>query len=234
MSFIRASFTIIQAIVHQAALTCPNPTPKKGRYHTEAHFILQIAPFIFWIHSVVLWTFAAFETLLYLSSLIPASTPYTSTFICPASTLPSLQLPPTPLFLIGSASILCGAFIRIDCFYALGELFTFDLTIHPEHKLITSRSYALVRHPAYAGSMLLVLGISIAHFTRGSWAVECAFGTGWGRVVMYLLWGLWWSWTLSVGISRAKAEDRQMNMLFGEQWVRYAEEVRWWFFPCLL
>ncbi|KAG7447411.1 uncharacterized protein BT62DRAFT_893212 [Guyanagaster necrorhizus] len=234
MSFIRASFTVIQAVVHQAALTCPNPTPKKGRYHTEAHFILQVAPLIFWIHSVVLWALAAFETLAYLCSLVPASPPYVSTLVCPASTLHSLEHPPTPLFLIGFTSILCGALIRIDCFYALGELFTFDLTIHPEHRLIMSRSYAHVRHPAYAGSMLLVMGISIAHFTRGSWAVECAFGTGWGRVVMYPLWGLWWLWTLSVGISRAKAEDRQMNVLFGEQWVKYAEEVQWWFFPCLL
>lgn len=49
MSVIRAALTVVEAVAYQMALTPPNPTPKKGRYHTEAPYILQIAPLIFWV-----------------------------------------------------------------------------------------------------------------------------------------------------------------------------------------
>ncbi|KAG7443253.1 uncharacterized protein BT62DRAFT_338250 [Guyanagaster necrorhizus] len=233
MSLVRATLTLVQAIAHHSAMTPPNPTPKKGRYHTEELYILQIAPFIFWLHSVALWIFAAFETLLYLTTIHPAPT-YASPAICPASSSsPASSSPhvlPTTLFTIGSILILAGSVMRLDCFRALGELFTFDLTVHPAHKLVKTRLYGIVRHPSYTGSMFLVAGIALAHLTRGGWVAECIFND-WSR---WALWALWWTWTISVGISRARAEDKQMRLLFGDDWVQYARDVHWWFVPYLL
>ncbi|KAF8913498.1 hypothetical protein CPB85DRAFT_1219383 [Mucidula mucida] len=236
MSVIRAALTVVEAVAYQMALTPPNPTPKKGRYHTEAPYILQIAPLIFWVHQVVLWIFAFFETLLYLSTITPLATlsPYAPHAVCPVSSPSVPQLLPTPLFLIGAAFMILGCMIRLECFRSLGELFTFDLTVHPEHRLVTTGFYGWVRHPAYTGSMLLVAGIAISHLTPGSWAAECTFGDGYGAYAMYAFWGLWWFWTASVGISRARAEDKQMKILFGEEWDSYAAEVPWWFLPGLL
>jgi hypothetical protein len=47
MSLVRVSLIAAQAISNHLAYTPPNPTPSKGRYHTEELYVLQIAPLIF-------------------------------------------------------------------------------------------------------------------------------------------------------------------------------------------
>lgn len=46
-----------------------------------------------------------------------------------------------------------------------------------------------------------------------------------------MVWAAWWCWTLTVGVSRAEAEDKQMRKLFKEEWEAYAVNVPWWFLP---
>ena len=236
---------------YQVALTPPNPTPSKGRYYTEQMYILQIAPLIFKVlctpplhrpqfltYSLLLqiqqfltWGWAIFEVLYYLRVVLPITSPspFVTSIIC-LPPQPNVRL--TPSFIIGVIAVILGTYIRLDCFKTLGHLFTFDLTIHPEHKLITSRFYAYVRHPAYTGSILLVFGLAFSHLTRGSWMREC--GPLRASSSAIVVWALWWLWTLSVGISRADAEDKQMRKLFPEEWDAYAAAVHWWFFPGLI
>jgi hypothetical protein len=47
MSAIRPILVLLQTFAYHIALIPPNPTPQKGRYHTEELYILQIAPLIF-------------------------------------------------------------------------------------------------------------------------------------------------------------------------------------------
>lgn len=47
MSMLRIALVLVQAFANQVACTPPNPTPSKGRYHTDEIYILRIAPFIF-------------------------------------------------------------------------------------------------------------------------------------------------------------------------------------------
>jgi protein-S-isoprenylcysteine O-methyltransferase Ste14 len=124
-----------------------------------------------------------------------------------------------------------GMFIRVRCFHELGHLFTFDLTMYPEHKLVTSGFYKYVRHPAYTGSLLLVAGIAFSHLTPGSWIIECGIL---GPVSCALLGATWWAWALSVGVSRAYAEDSELRKLSTSEWDAYAAEVKFWFVPGLL
>ncbi|KAK2459460.1 hypothetical protein APHAL10511_008520 [Amanita phalloides] len=243
MSLPRALLTSAQAFANHLACTPPNPSLQKHRYHTEQCWLLQIAPFVFrassylhlpsrsldttyQVHMTILWICAAFEWLLYASTLVPLPPALSPSPSSAASVRAS------PLFFIGTLSIFLGAYIRLDCFRTLGELFTFDLTIHPQHRLVTKRFYAYVRHPAYTGSLLLIAGIAFSHLTDGAWLTEC----GPLRVpgLAFVVWALWWAWTLSVGISRAIAEDGQMRKLFQDEWDRYAANVHWWFFPGIL
>ncbi|KAF9254286.1 hypothetical protein L218DRAFT_886621, partial [Marasmius fiardii PR-910] len=105
---------------------------------------------------------------------------------------------------------------------------TFDLTFQEDHKLVTDRFYGYVRHPAYTGSLLLVLGITFSHLTRGAWFVEMLPNPDLLRVICTTV---WWCWCVSVGVSRAQAEDKQMHKQFGEEWEKYRDSVGWWFFP---
>lgn len=123
-----------------------------------------------------------------------------------------------------------GMLIRIRCFQELGEFFTFDLSILPGHRLVTSGSYGYVRHPSYTGSMLIVGGLAISHLTTGSLAVECSML---GPIGSLLLCAAWWTWTLSVGVSRAIAEDKELQKLFGPEWDAYAATTKFWFVPGL-
>jgi protein-S-isoprenylcysteine O-methyltransferase Ste14 len=133
----------------------------------------------------------------------------------------------TSLFVIGVIAVVFGTFIRLNCFRVLGHLFTFDLTSHPDHKLVTDSLYSVVRHPSYAGSMLLVTGLTFSHLTPGSYLTECRMS--WKSVFVIII--VWWAWTWSVGTSRAAAEDKQMKKLFGSEWNVYAARVPCWFFP---
>lgn len=183
------------------------------------------------IQQFITWGWAIFEVLYYLRVVVPITspTPFVTSIIC-LPPQPNIRL--TPSFVIGVIAVILGTYIRLDCFKTLGQLFTFDLTIHPEHKLVTSRFYAYVRHPAYTGSLLLVFGLAFSHLTRGSWMREC--GPLRASSSAIVVWALWWLWTLSVGISRADAEDKQMRKLFPEEWDAYAAAVHWWFFPGLI
>ncbi|KAF9078554.1 hypothetical protein BDP27DRAFT_1309752 [Rhodocollybia butyracea] len=231
MSLIRVSLVIIQALANHWAFTSPNPTQEKSRYHTEEPYILQIAPLIFKTHMRILWICGFFEILYYFSTTVSLSSvsPIASAIVCPYTSEPRIHT--SSMFLIGIIAVLLGSYIRLDCFKTLGKLFTFDLTIHPEHQLVTSRFYSYVRHPSYTGSMLLVAGLAFSHLTKGSWLTECGPLRPSGSAIV--VWAAWWAWTLAVGISRADAEDKQMRKLFPEEWEKYATNVPWWFFPGL-
>ena len=130
-----------------------------------------------------------------------------------------------------------GTFVRLRCYEALGSLFTFHLCIKPEHRLITSGPYGLVRHPAYLGYFCLVAGLTFVGLTRGSWIIECALGgtdrTG-AMFAARCVWALWLVYAAVFGYVRAVAEDERMRDMFGEEWERYATKVRYWFVRGLL
>ncbi|KAJ7759779.1 hypothetical protein DFH07DRAFT_918886 [Mycena maculata] len=224
----RVVLVVIQAAFNELACTPPNPTPSKGRYHTDQLYIFQIAPLILRIHQLILRLCTAFEILFFLISL-PESTALSSyTTLVSFSSHPSLRT--TPLFVAGVIAVVVGASIRLSCFRALGEFFTFDLTIHPRHRLITSGLYRYVRHPAYTGSLMIIAGLAFSHLSPGSWLWECGplhLAPCSGPIIG----AVWWVWTLGIGLSRVEAEDKQMRALFPDEWDAYAEATPYWFIP---
>jgi protein-S-isoprenylcysteine O-methyltransferase Ste14 len=196
-------------------------------------------------HTLIAYLVALFEVLFYLRSIFTASivnpSSTLSTLICPAlsttsiSEVSPLLLRPTPTFLLGVLTVLLGTFIRRDCFKTLGPLFTFELTVQPNHQLVTTGFYAYVRHPSYTGAIFLVFGLALSHLTRGSWMTECG-PLAWigGETLRFAVWATWWLWVFCVVISRADAEDQQMRKVFNEEWDAYAQQVPWWFLPGLI
>ncbi|THH16709.1 hypothetical protein EW146_g3979 [Bondarzewia mesenterica] len=232
MSALRATLVVVEALCVQFATTPPNKSPNQGRYHTEEILILRAAPFIFALQQPLIWFCALLDILVLFP---PDSIPLFSHIqFTPRLQSHSTRSPEvTPLFLLGFAAVLLGTVIRTTCFRALGHLFTFDLAVLEGHKLVTSGPYAYVRHPSYCGSLLLVFGLPLSQFTRGSCLVEGGLLDPRG-VFIVLLWASWWIWAVAVAVRRAYAEDEEMKKQFGKEWEGYAARVRWWFFPGLM
>ncbi|KAJ7473636.1 hypothetical protein B0H11DRAFT_2282508 [Mycena galericulata] len=215
MSLARVVLVLIQAAFNELACTPPNPTPDKGRYDIDQPWIFRIAPVILRIHQLLLRLFTVFEVLTYLAS-IPPLAEYSSLFS--SAPKPAQSLHPTPLFLLGVLFVLFGASLRLICFRALGPLFTFHLTVHPAHTLVTTGPYSHVRHPAYTGSLLIIAGLAFSHLSPGSWVwVYLLHGDGaqwWSPLSGPVIAAVWWLWTLAIGLDRVEAEDKQMHLLF--------------------
>ena len=70
-------------------------------------------------------------------------------------------------YLTGTAFVLGGAFFGLWAFRALGKYFRTVLEVQAGQKVITRGPYRFVRHPAYAGAMLVFASFGIG---LGSWA----------------------------------------------------------------
>lgn len=137
----------------------------------------------------------------------------------------------TPSFLLGFVLVALSAYIRTLCYRTLGRLFTFELSIQPKHKLVTSGPYSIVRHPSYTGSILGFAGSLVCAFCAGGWFCECGWlDTAAGKlfVVAYVLWNVQFA---SVMLWRTGQEDQMMHGRFGKEWEGWREKVRYRIIP---
>lgn len=65
----------------------------------------------------------------------------------------------TPLFFLGTLLTGLGGYIRYKCYKEMGTMFTFEMCIRREHRLVTSGPYGIVRHPGYTGILCAVTGV---------------------------------------------------------------------------
>lgn len=137
----------------------------------------------------------------------------------------------TSFWLAGCALIVGGSLIRLSCYRALGEFFTWQLSVKKGQKLVTTGPYAVVRHPAYAGSWMIGLGTVVMHFSPGGWFHECL---GTETIATKAFMAFWCTWMLSVPVilsKRTKVEDEALKETFGEKWGAYARKTRYRLIP---
>ncbi|KAJ7291608.1 hypothetical protein C8J57DRAFT_1445186 [Mycena rebaudengoi] len=129
----------------------------------------------------------------------------------------------TVAFVLGASLIITGAMIRFRCFREMGRHFTFALSLRDNHTLITTGPYAIVRHPAYTGGNMTILGAVLTLMHDGSWWFSGGYTTGWGQ---FLALNFIASALLIVrGFLRGHKEDSYLKISFGEQWERFAQQV---------
>lgn len=68
----------------------------------------------------------------------------------------------TDLFLLGVIFILLGVTLRWHAIRVLGGYFTRDVAVSADQELVQSGPYRLIRHPAYSGTFLTMLGVGLA------------------------------------------------------------------------
>jgi protein-S-isoprenylcysteine O-methyltransferase Ste14 len=105
-----------------------------------------------------------------------------------------------------------GGVLRLAPVFVLGRRFSGLVAIQPEHRLVTSGLYGVIRHPSYLGLLVLVLG----------WGL--AFRSGVGVVIALLM--------LAVVLARIQAEERLLSESFGAEYDAYRGRT-WRLVPCV-
>lgn len=133
--------------------------------------------------------------------------------------------------LVGTLFSVFGSSIRAACYRHMGRLFTFELTIHKEHKLVTSGPYSIVRHPSYLGIFSFYLGSAIVQFGPGSyWDVAGLWKTPLGK----LFGGFHVGYRVYVALAlfaRAAKEDEVLRKEFKGQWVSWSQQTPYRLIP---
>lgn len=62
----------------------------------------------------------------------------------------------------GIVLLVLGAVLRWWAIITLGRYFTFDVAVRPTQQVVQSGPYRFVRHPAYSGMLLTLLGLGLA------------------------------------------------------------------------
>src|ERR1700729_2373900 len=105
-----------------------------------------------------------------------------------------------------------GGVLRLAPVFVLGRRFSGLVAIQPEHQLVTSGLYGIIRHPSYLGLFVLLLGCGLA------------FRSGVGVVIALLM--------FAVVLARIQAEERLLGETFGAEYDAYRGRT-WRLVPCV-
>ncbi|PCH38749.1 hypothetical protein WOLCODRAFT_66486, partial [Wolfiporia cocos MD-104 SS10] len=137
----------------------------------------------------------------------------------------------TKTFLAGWVGIIAATAFRVASYRALGRLFTFELSIREDHKLISDGPYTFVRHPSYTALYLLMPPMFACQLGPGSWALECGILKTPMGLVCASVWLGYMSLLCYVMAKRVNVEDEMLKEAFGHQWLEWAARTRYRLIP---
>ena len=107
---------------------------------------------------------------------------------------------------LGLTLIVLGLIIRWIAILKLKSMFTVDVSIQQDHKIVKSGLYKTIRHPSYLGSLLSFLGLGIAL-------------VNWISLILIIL-------PIFIAFNyRMKIEETVLNEEFGEEYLNYSKDT---------
>jgi protein-S-isoprenylcysteine O-methyltransferase Ste14 len=122
----------------------------------------------------------------------------------PAAAIPWLR---TPLFLVGIALILMGVALRWYAIWTLGRYFTRDVAVSADQQIVQSGPYCLIRHPAYSGTFLTMLGVGLAV-------------TNWAGLIALLI------CVFAGHLYRVSVEEKALINALGQPYITYMQHTK--------
>ncbi|KAH9952221.1 hypothetical protein B0H21DRAFT_19291 [Amylocystis lapponica] len=215
------------------ASTPPNPPPKssEAEKYGDPDFASVVARAAMPFPRFFLWCNAFGETAVILAHKYPSSfaNGFLSILPGPRTTASAVRISPT--FLAGILLVLSGSLVRLYCYRTLGKLFTWELSVKEDHRLVTEGPYSVVRHPSYTCAVVIGLGNALSFLAPGSWWMECGFmATTWGKILAYV-WAGFWLLVPWVVLGRVNVEDTMLRREFGDEWDAWAKRTPYKLFP---
>jgi protein-S-isoprenylcysteine O-methyltransferase Ste14 len=109
-----------------------------------------------------------------------------------------------PVFYAGLAITVVGTLLRMHCWKMLGEFFTHTVTIASNHQVVNIGAYRFLRHPAYLGGWLNLIGLGLI---MGNFASLALISIG-GFVLFHY---------------RITVEEQALQSALGEQYKRFMQ-----------
>ena len=111
------------------------------------------------------------------------------------------------LFLSGVSLILLCVALRWYAIWTLGRYFTRDVAVSVDQKVVQNGPYRYIRHPAYSGTFLTMLGVGLAM-------------TNWASLVVLFI-------CVFVGhMYRVTVEEQALSQAIGQPYVEYMHRTR--------
>ncbi len=104
---------------------------------------------------------------------------------------------------IGLVLFWSGISLRLWSFHTLGRYFTFTVQTSRDQPVIVDGPYRLIRHPSYAGLLLVIMAVGL--FIGNWWSLVCLTGTITGGLVF-----------------RIRVEERALTRNLGDRYLSYA------------
>lgn len=116
-----------------------------------------------------------------------------------------------PVAWIGLVLFAAGIALQAAAMWELRGMYTVRLGMQPEHHLVTSGPYRLVRHPGYLSYIISMTGIGLALSSL----------VGLGLVILVAPFILW----------RIQHEETMLVAEFGEEYQAYVLQTKWRLIP---
>ncbi|HEX6484219.1 MAG TPA: isoprenylcysteine carboxylmethyltransferase family protein [Ktedonobacteraceae bacterium] len=125
-------------------------------------------------------------------------------WLLPAAAIPWHR---TTLFLLGVILILLGVALRWYAIWTLGGYFTRDVAVSTNQKVVQNGPYRSIRHPAYSGTFLTMIGVGLAM-------------TNWASLIALLV------CVLPGHLYRVHVEEKALIQTIGQPYVEYMHRTR--------
>src|SRR5579884_55160 len=113
----------------------------------------------------------------------------------------------TTLFLVSVTFIPLGVALRWYAIWTLGRYFTRDVAVSADQQVIQRGPYRFIRHPAYSGTFLTMLGVGLAL-------------TNWAGLLALLL------CVLAGHLYRVSIEGKALTQTIGQPYVTYMQHTK--------
>ncbi|KAF9554401.1 hypothetical protein CPC08DRAFT_175474 [Agrocybe pediades] len=137
----------------------------------------------------------------------------------------------TTMSFIGAILVSLGIAFRLRAYEDIDDMFTADVTIHKNHRLIKTGTYSIVRHPCYTGYLVAIIGWVMWHLAEGSWLRESGLLGSWYGRTFAVVFGAFVLLGVPIVFRRVPKEDAALRKNFGKEWEEWAKEVPYALFP---
>jgi protein-S-isoprenylcysteine O-methyltransferase Ste14 len=125
-------------------------------------------------------------------------------WLLPAAEIPWQRI---TLFLLGVILVLLGVALRWYAIWTLGRYFTRDVAVSADQKVMQKGPYRCIRHPAYSGTFLTMVGVGLAM-------------TNWASLAILLI------CVLAGHLYRVRVEEKALSQTIGQPYLEYMHHTK--------